>query len=116
MENYRIKLIKKPEVTDLAGEKVMVDFDLGKYYMLTGAANEIWALLRDGILVSEITEALTLIYDIDEATCLRESLIFLRQLEEMSYLHLEALPSDPNFIDPEATRDAPMRRSDPAPL
>ena len=42
-----IKMGPKPQVTDLCGEKVMVDFNKGKYFMLKGVGNDIWDLLED---------------------------------------------------------------------
>lgn len=45
----KVKILKRPEVSELAGEKVMIDFESGKYFMLKGSANEIWEMLKDGI-------------------------------------------------------------------
>ena len=47
MDKYTIiQLKKKLNVTDLSGEKVMVDFDSGKYFMIKGAGNDIWNLIQ----------------------------------------------------------------------
>lgn len=35
----------KRNVTDLAGEKVMVDFEQGKYFCIKGVGNDIWDML-----------------------------------------------------------------------
>ena len=42
----KIKLKKKLNVTDLSGEKVMIDFESGKYFMIKGSGNDIWDLIR----------------------------------------------------------------------
>ena len=42
-KNAIIKLKKQLNVTDLAGEKVMIDFESGKYFLIKGAGNDIWA-------------------------------------------------------------------------
>lgn len=36
-KNEIIKLKKQLNVTDLAGEKVMIDFESGKYFLIKGA-------------------------------------------------------------------------------
>lgn len=40
-DSTKITLIKPMDVTDLAGDKVMIDFETGKYYMLKGSAVDI---------------------------------------------------------------------------
>ena len=40
-DNTIVHLVKHLDVTDLAGEKVMIDFATGKYFLLKGSANEI---------------------------------------------------------------------------
>ena len=47
----RVKIKNMPNVTELAGEKVMVDFTHGKYFMLKGVGNDIWEMLEDEIEV-----------------------------------------------------------------
>ena len=38
----KIRMKAKRNVTDLAGEKVMVDFEQGKYFCIKGVGNDIW--------------------------------------------------------------------------
>lgn len=82
----KIKIVKKLNVTDLSGEKVMVDFEQGKYFMIKGAGNEIWDMLEDGIMVSDIVNKLLQIYEVERETCEREVLAFLNQLEEFGMI------------------------------
>lgn len=65
----KIKILKRPEVSELAGEKVMIDFETGKYFMLKGSANDIWEVLEDGISVGQIVEKLLTIYDVERGVC-----------------------------------------------
>ena len=59
MDKYTIiQLKKKLNVTDLSGEKVMVDFDSGKYFMIKGAGNDIWNLIQTEITVGDIIKRL----------------------------------------------------------
>jgi len=85
----RIRILKNPDVTDLAGEKVMIDFDSGKYFMLTGAANDIWDMLGDGVTVSEIVGRVMEIYEVKEQECLEETLAFLEKLEGIGFIALD---------------------------
>ena len=47
LQNVKIKLKRKLDVTDLSGEKVMIDFESGKYFLLKGSANDIWNMIQD---------------------------------------------------------------------
>jgi hypothetical protein len=84
----KVKVLKKPEVCDLAGEKVMIDFDSGKYFMLKGTANDIWDTLEDGITASSITETLLKEYDVDAKTCFDSVIEFLNTLVEKGFISL----------------------------
>lgn len=88
-DNYRIKVLKKPDVTDLAGEKVMIDFDSGKYYMLIGSANDIWDMLGDKADSDGIVGALTEIYEVEAEECRTSVLKFLNDLVTMEVISLE---------------------------
>ncbi|MBQ3782210.1 MAG: PqqD family protein [Lachnospiraceae bacterium] len=81
-----IKMKNTPNVTDLAGDKVMVDFAQGKYFMLKGVGNDIWDLMDDGMKVSDIVAELQKEYDVSEEECLTETIKFLSQLEELNFI------------------------------
>ena len=82
----RIKVKKLPNVTELAGEKVMVDFIQGKYFMLKGVGNAIWDLLEDNVSVASIIEKLLQEYDVEEEQCVSSTIKFLEQLEELEFI------------------------------
>ncbi|MHB8128936.1 MAG: PqqD family peptide modification chaperone [Mobilitalea sp.] len=84
----KVKVLRKPEVSELAGEKVMIDFESGKYFMLKGAANDIWDLLIDGITAQAITDSLLKEYDIDAKTCKDSVNEFLDVLFEKGFISL----------------------------
>lgn len=70
MDKYTIiQLKKKLNVTDLSGEKVMVDFDSGKYFMIKGAGNDIWNLIQTEITVGDIIKRLMEDYEVSEGEC-----------------------------------------------
>ncbi|WP_022765653.1 PqqD family peptide modification chaperone [Butyrivibrio sp. XPD2006] len=87
-KNTKVKLIKKIDVTDIAGDKVMIDFETGKYYMLKGTAVDVWDNIQSEITIAELLEKLMAIYDVDEETCLKGIEDFLIQLENSKFISL----------------------------
>lgn len=85
----RVKILKNPEISELAGEKVMIDFDSGNYFMLKGPANDIWTLLKDGITEEEITNALMQEYSVSREDCKAGVVEFLTLLKEKGFIILE---------------------------
>ena len=88
-ESTIVHPVKDLDVTDLSGEKVMIDFSTGKYYLLKGSANDIWDMLADNITVKVIKEKLMEIYDVDEETCLSSISDFLLSIEKNGFITLE---------------------------
>lgn len=84
----KITVIKKPDVTELAGEKVMVDFETGKYLMLKGVANDIWDLVEDDATISSICDKLLAEYDVTKEVCEAEVTKFLEQLVGYNFIKL----------------------------
>ena len=82
----KIKILKQLNVTDLAGEKVMVDFEQGKYCMIKGVGNDIWDLLADDVAVEDIIQKLLAEYDVTEEVCVQEVLSFLDNLENIGII------------------------------
>ena len=85
----KIKILKQLNVTDLAGEKVMVDFENGKYFMIKGVGNDIWDMLSNDITVAEIKNNLMQIYDVDEETCMASVQNFLSQMHQNGFVELQ---------------------------
>lgn len=84
-----VTLIKKLDVTDLDGEKVMIDFSSGKYFLLKGSANEIWDYIQNPITICDIMQRLLNVYDVPEDIC-RESIVsFLTQLKNYDFITVE---------------------------
>jgi len=88
-ENFKVTVIKKPEVTDLVGERVMIDFDSGKYFILTGTANDIWDMLEDGVKSESIVDSLLDIYEVEAEVCRDGVLSFLNDLVQIGFVTLE---------------------------
>ncbi len=88
-ESCKVKLIKNLEVTELDGEKVMIDFSSGKYFLLKGAANEIWDYIQSPVSISDILQRLMRTYDVTEELCRESTLSFLTQLANHGFITVD---------------------------
>ena len=87
----KIRMKAKRNVTDLAGEKVMVDFEQGKYFCIKGVGNDIWDMLdgqegEDGITVEAILHKLMEEYEVMAEVYDHTVLAFLDKLEQAGIL------------------------------
>lgn len=85
-KNKTIVLKKKLNVTDLAGEKVMVDFEAGKYFMIKGSGNDIWDMMQKETTPSRIIEALLEEYDVPADECEKAVMEFLERMQSMGFI------------------------------
>lgn len=85
-KNTKIILKKKLNVTDLAGEKVMVDFDNGKYFLIKGVGNDIWEMIQNEITPNEIIEKLLSEYDVSREECEKSVMEFLEKMEGYNFI------------------------------
>ena len=67
-------------------EMVLLDIDRGSYFGMESVAKRIWDALREPITVSDLCEKLLASYNVDRATCRREVLDFLIELERQGLL------------------------------
>ena len=80
--NLPVKLARELNVTDLSGEKVMVDFESGKYFLIKGVGNDIWDLIQQEITVGEIVNKLLAEYEVEEEFCKASVVEFLQDLKK----------------------------------
>ncbi len=85
-KNQVIKLTKNINVTELAGEKVMVDFESGKYFLIKGCGNDIWDMLQEEITPQQIIDKLLTEYDVTPEECEKAVMNFLGKMEEYSFI------------------------------
>ena len=85
-KSTNIILKKKLNVTDLAGEKVMIDFESGKYFMIKGAGNDIWDMIQNEISIEEIIQNLLQIYDVSVEECEQSVFSFLDQMKKLNFI------------------------------
>lgn len=88
-KNTKVKLATEINVTELAGEKVMIDFATGKYFMIKGVGNDIWDMIQNQISVGEIVEKLLAEYDVTEGECYSSVCSFLEKLKELNFITAE---------------------------
>ena len=76
------------DVTELNGEKVMMDLDKGKYFMLNETGSVIWDSISEPKSISEIIGSVIKEYDIDKETCESKVLEYLEKLnhEELVFI------------------------------
>ncbi|MDD6882003.1 MAG: PqqD family peptide modification chaperone [Firmicutes bacterium] len=84
--NSNIVMKKKLNVTDLAGEKVMIDFETGKYFLVKGVGNDIWDMLQKETTPAEIIDNLLKEYDVTPQECEKSVMDFLNKLNEQNFL------------------------------
>lgn len=82
----KIKMIKEINVTDLSGEKVMVDFESGKYFLIKGVGNDIWDMIQEEITVGEIIEKLLQEYEVTKEECEKSVCDFLNKLKDLQFI------------------------------
>lgn len=82
----KVVIAKSVSTSEIDGEKVMIDFETGKYFMIKGVGNDIWGRVQTEITVSDLIDSLLLEYDIDEPTCEKEVIDFLDKLNEYGFL------------------------------
>lgn len=81
-KNSVVCVKKVISVTDLSGEKVMIDFNSGKYFLLKGVANDIWEMIQESIRVDDIIRNLLNGYDVSERECEESVFEFLNMLDQ----------------------------------
>ncbi|MCR5203670.1 MAG: PqqD family peptide modification chaperone [Lachnospiraceae bacterium] len=81
-KNSKVTFKRNIDVTVLNGEKAMLDFNTGKYYIIKGVGNDIWDMLTTEITVNEIIERLLNEYDVSREECERSVFEFLEKLKK----------------------------------
>jgi hypothetical protein len=75
-------------VSDMDGEKVMLNITKGKYYNLGELGGTIWGLINTPVEVNKIITALLSEYEIGKDECERQVLVFVRLLHEEGLIQI----------------------------
>lgn len=85
-KNATIVMKKKLNVTELAGEKVMIDFETGKYFLVKGVGNDIWDMLEEETTPAIIIDKLLKEYDVSAEECEKSVMNFLGKMQELGFI------------------------------
>lgn len=80
-KNTIVSILEDIDVTDLNGEKVMMNLETGQYFVLNDVASRIWELIESPIIVNEVINSLLKEYDIDNKSCETAVISFLSTLD-----------------------------------
>jgi len=85
-KNKVVKMIKQLNVTELAGEKVMIDFATGKYFLIKGVGNDIWDMLQEETTPGNIIDKLMGEYEVSIEECEESVMSFLKKMQELGFI------------------------------
>jgi acetylornithine/succinyldiaminopimelate/putrescine aminotransferase len=75
-------------VSDMDGEKVMLNIANGKYYNLGQIGGYIWELISAPISVEQLVTALMKEFDVEQEVCEEQTKVFLNHLLEEKIIHV----------------------------
>jgi hypothetical protein len=75
-------LTRNPDLVaaGMNGDIVMMSIERGLYYGISGIGTRVWELLEQPMHVEALVQAIQAEYEVDEATCQRDLLVFAREL------------------------------------
>jgi hypothetical protein len=76
------KIVQKPGniVSDMDGEKVMLNIDNGNYYNLGEMGGIIWEMIKEPNTVDNLINDLLLEYEVDKTDCENQVILFINKL------------------------------------
>lgn len=74
------------DTTDLNGDKVMMDLELGQYFALNNVASRIWDIIESPVVVNKIVDTLLEEYEVERNTCEESVVEFLEGLDNAKLL------------------------------
>lgn len=88
-EETKVKQMGNVDITDLDGEKVMMDLDKGCYLAMNEVGTRIWDIAEETKTIKEITSVLLNEYEVDEETCMKQVITFVQQLVDSHLLEIQ---------------------------
>jgi len=84
-------IVRSPDQVsgDLDGKVVLLSIENGEYYNMNEVGSRIWALLEKPVTVGALVGQLVSEFEVDQATCEKEALEFLHQLQADKLLRIE---------------------------
>lgn len=83
-----VVLVKEINTSDLQGQKIMIDFESGKYFLLKGAANDIWDCLslNNAVKIEDIINMILTKYSVSKEECIDSVNKFLVSLNDLGFI------------------------------
>jgi hypothetical protein len=75
-------------VSDMDGEKVMLNIQNGKYYNLGTLGGEIWSLINEPIILNQLVLKLMEDYEVKKQECENQILAFLTSLQQEDLIEI----------------------------
>ncbi|MBO1512377.1 lasso peptide biosynthesis PqqD family chaperone [Metabacillus bambusae] len=76
-------------VSDMDGEKVMLNIQNGKYYNLGDIGGDIWDLIKKPTSINQLVNSLFTQYDVEQSKCEEQVLSFLNLLYDERLIKVE---------------------------
>src|SRR5690242_12576753 len=76
-------------ISDMAGEKVMLSIEKGKYYNLGEIGGAIWEQIKVPTSIDSIVATLISNYDVKQHECEEQVILFLEQLLKEDLIKIE---------------------------
>ncbi|MEG0238495.1 MAG: lasso peptide biosynthesis PqqD family chaperone [Clostridium sp.] len=73
---------KEIHITNLDGDKVMMDLEKGKYFALNSIGSRIWDLAKNEISLKEVVSKLLEEYEVDKETCEKTVIEFIKKMNK----------------------------------
>jgi hypothetical protein len=89
LNDCRIIALKDHLYSELKDEGVVLSLKNGKYYGLNEVGRSIWQIIQSPATVDEIQTAIMQEYEVDEETCRKEVLAFLKQMAGEELLEIQ---------------------------
>ena len=79
------------DVSEIDGEKIMMDLEQGCYFMLNDVASRIWELVEASKSTQEIIETLLGEYEVERSMCEAQVYRFIEELEKRELIISEPM-------------------------
>jgi hypothetical protein len=86
------RFVQNKEViqSKIGDEVVMLDIESGFYFGMNSVGSEIWSHLSEPITIDDLINKLMERFDIDRATCEKDTIEFMNQLFEKNIIRKES--------------------------
>lgn len=84
----KVKIASTAHEAEAGDELMVLGFESGDYFGVNPIGADIWKLVKESIVVSDLIDQLLQEYEVDRDTCQHHTLAFLNELKERSLLEV----------------------------